>query len=109
METVECGWCGAIHPDALALGSCVLMRIEGLGRSDADLGLWLELRAAMNMHLEEVDAALHGLLEHDESPDELLEFRRRTAEYVVQLDAEIVKRFPPQKFYVPDDPSGLVA
>jgi hypothetical protein len=98
-----------VHPDALALGSCVLMRIEGLGSSDADLGLWLELRAAMNMHLEEVDAALRGLLEHEESPAELLEFRRRTVEYLVLLDQEIVKRFPPQHTYVPDDPSGLVA
>lgn len=109
METVECGWCGAVHPDALALGSCVLMRIEGLGTSDADLGLWLELRAAMNMHIEEVDAALRGLLEHEESPAELLEFRRKTVDYLVLLDAEIVTRFPPEQTLVPDDPSGLVA
>ncbi len=107
VETIECGWCGAVHPDALALGSCVLMRIEGLGTSAADLGLWLELRAAMQMHLEEVDAALGGLLEHEESPAELLEFRTATVEYLVMLDSEIVNRFPPER--IPDDPRDLLS
>jgi hypothetical protein len=94
VRNLDCAWCGAVHPDALSLGTCVLMRIEGLGKAHAHLGLWVEFRAAMALHLTEIDDAIAGRAPSEESLDELLAFRRTAVAYLETVDKEIAARFP---------------
>ena len=94
MKNVPCTWCGAVHEDALGLGTCVLLRIEGLGKARAHLGLWQEFRAAMALHVQEIDDAIAGRVPADESPSELQAFRRTAVAYLETVDKEIAARFP---------------
>lgn len=94
MRNVPCAWCGAVHEDALGLGTCVLLRIEGLGKARAHLGLWLEFRAAMALHLSEIDDAIAGRTPSEESPADLQAFRRTAVAYLETVDKEIAARFP---------------
>ena len=94
MNNLECAWCGAVHPDALSLGTCVLLRIEGLGKARAHLGLWVEFREAMALHLTEIDDAIAGRRPHTETLSELLAYRRTAVAYLETVDKEIATRFP---------------
>jgi hypothetical protein len=94
VKNMPCAWCGAVHEDALGLGTCVLLRIEGLGKARAHLGLWLEFRAAMALHLQEIDEAIEGRAAAEESPAELQAFRRTAVAYLDTVDKEIAARFP---------------
>ena len=94
MKNVSCTWCGAVHSDALGLGTCVLLRIEGLGKARAHLELWQEFRAAMALHLQEIDDAIAGRTPSEESPAELQAFRRTAVAYLETVDKEISARFP---------------
>ena len=94
MKNAVCAWCGAEHPDALSLGTCVLLRIEGLGKARAHRELWQEFRSAMALHLAEIDDAIAGRTPSDESASQLQGFRRTAVAYLETVDKEIAARFP---------------